>query len=141
MPATMTQVKRTAKDLFRWCWVDKKLDESRGRAVVKYVLRSKRRGYLAVLGEFNRLVKLERASHTATVESAVPLQTELRGRLQKNLETVYGAGLSTEFAENPDLIGGIRIRVASDVYDGSVKSRLEGLARSFGIVNDQTVVR
>jgi F-type H+-transporting ATPase subunit delta len=101
------------------------------------MLQSKRRGYLAVLGEFRRLVKLESARHTARVESAVPLQADLRSRLRKNLETVYGEGMSTEFAENPGLIGGIRIRVANDVYDGTVKARLTALAKSFGIVNHE----
>jgi F-type H+-transporting ATPase subunit delta len=28
---------------------------------------------------------------------------------------------------NPELLGGLKIRVGSDVYDGSVKARLESL--------------
>jgi F-type H+-transporting ATPase subunit delta len=138
---TTSQVKRGARALFRWCLADGQLDAHRVREVVKHVLQSKRRGYLAVLGEFKRLLKLESARHTARVESAVPLQADLQGRLRKNLETVYGGELNTEFAENPDLIGGIRIRVANDVYDGSVRSRLATLARGFGIVNDGKPVR
>jgi len=69
------------------------------------------------------------------------LLADLQGRLRQNLEAVYGEGMSTEFAENPDLIGGIRIRVANDVYDGTVKSRLAALAKSFGIVSEETVLR
>src|SRR5579863_5044100 len=112
MPATTLQIRRGAKVLFRWCLADGKLDEPRVREVVKHVSLSKRRGYLAVLGELKRLVKLDLAKHTATVESAVPLQADLRSRLRTNLETVYGEGMATEFAENADLIGGIRVRVA-----------------------------
>ena len=141
MATTTSQVKRGARALFRWCFADGKLDARRVREVAKHVLQSKRRGYLAVLSEFKRLVKLEGAKHIARVESAVPLQADLQGRLRKKLETVYGEGLSTEFAENPDLIGGIRIRVANDVYDGSVRSRLATLARHFGIVNEGKPVR
>lgn len=141
MATTTSQVKRGARALFRWCFADGKLDAHRVREVAKHVLQSKRRGYLAVLGEFKRLVKLEGAKHTARVESAVPLQADLQGRLRRKLETVYGEGLITEFAENPDLIGGIRIRVANDVYDGSVRSRLATLARHFGIVNEGSPVR
>jgi F-type H+-transporting ATPase subunit delta len=43
----------------------------------------------------------------------------------------YGPGLTTSFVENPELIGGMRIQVGCDVYDGSVRARLEALAKSF----------
>jgi F-type H+-transporting ATPase subunit delta len=135
MATTVTQTKRGAKLLFRWCLADGTLDEPRVREAVKHVLHTKRRGYLALLGEFKRLVKLERAGHTARVESAVPLQPELQARVRSSLATAYGEGLTTEFAQDPELIGGMRIRIGSDVYDGSVKARLAALARSFGIEN------
>jgi F-type H+-transporting ATPase subunit delta len=89
-----------------------------------------------VLGEFSRLLKLEYVRHTARVESAAPLQPELQARLQKSLESAYGERMNTEFLENTDLIGGMSIRVANDVYDGSVKFRLTALAVSFGIRNE-----
>jgi F-type H+-transporting ATPase subunit delta len=141
MPATTLQIRRGAKLLFRWCFADGRLDERRVREAVSHVLQSKRRGYLAVLGELKRLVKLDTAKHTATVQSAIPLQADLQSRLRSNLETVYGEPMTTEFAEDPDLIGGIRVRVANDVYDGSVKARLAALATSFGIVNEVAAVR
>ena len=34
-------------------------------------------------------------------------------------------------AQNPALLGGLRIKVGSDVYDGSVQGRLENLVESF----------
>jgi F-type H+-transporting ATPase subunit delta len=116
--------------------VDGKLDEHRAREVVRHVLESRRRGYLAVVGEFTRLMKLEHARHTAKVESATPLRPDLQARLRGSLESAYGEGMSTEFLENTDLIGGMRIRVANDVYDGSVRFRLTALAASFGIRNE-----
>lgn len=131
-----TQVRRQSKLLFRWCLVDGKLDEHRAREVVRHVLESRRRGYLAVVGEFTRLMKLEHARHTAKVESATPLRPDLQARLRGSLESAYGEGMSTEFLENTDLIGGMRIRVANDVYDGSVRFRLTALAASFGIRNE-----
>ena len=44
---------------------------------------------------------------------------------------MYGPGISTSFAETSALIGGMRIRVGSDVYDGSVKAGLVALEKSF----------
>ena len=133
MPATVSQIRRTAKLLFRWCVVDRRLEEPRARAVVGQVLKSRRRGCLALLSEFKRLVKLEQARHTAKVDSAIPLQIDLQTRVRDTLKDVYGETILTQFAADPELIGGIRVQVGSDVYDGSVRSRLASLAASFGI--------
>ena len=133
MPATASQVRRAAKRLFRWCVINDSVEETRVREVTQQVLKAKRRGYLAVLSEFKRLLALDSAKHTARIDSAVPLHVQMRSRVADCLERTYGKGLDTQFAENPDLIGGIRIRVSSDVYDGSVRSRLAALAASFGI--------
>jgi F-type H+-transporting ATPase subunit delta len=40
----------------------------------------------------------------------------------------YGGGFKTLFSENPALIGGMRIKVGSDVYDGSLRTKLAALA-------------
>jgi F-type H+-transporting ATPase subunit delta len=47
------------------------------------------------------------------------------------LSRIYGQGLNISFAQNPALLGGLRIKVGSDVYDGSVEARLQSLAESF----------
>ena len=133
MPATVSQIRRTARQVFRWCMVNRRLEEPRARAVVGQVLKSRRRGYLALLGEFKRLVKLEQARHTAKVDSAIPLQIDLQTSVRKTLEDMYGEAILTQFAADPELIAGLRIQVGSDVYDGSVRSRLVALATSFGI--------
>ena len=128
---TTRQTKREAKRLFRSCLVNGLLDEGRTRQVVQRMIESKRRGGLAFLSHFRRLVKLESARHTAEVESAVPVPPDLRASIQARLVHVYSPGISTSFAHNPELIGGLRIKVGSDVYDGSVRARLAGLEKSF----------
>jgi len=129
------QARREAKQLFRLCLVDGSVDETRARQVVRGVLRSKRRGYLVLLKLFHHLLKLEYARHTAQVESALPLPADLRARVQAGLEEAYGTGMALSFASNPGLIGGMRIQVGCDVYDGSIRSRLAALARTFGIAS------
>jgi F-type H+-transporting ATPase subunit delta len=54
----------------------------------------------------------------------------IQADLQASLSKKYGRTLNLEFQTRPDLLGGIRIKVGSDVWDGSVKARLEGLASS-----------
>ena len=132
---TAKQTKREAKQLFRLCLVNGRVNEGRVRQIVQSVLQSKRRGYLALLGYFQRLLKLDHAQHTAEIESAVALPTDLRAQIQAGLDGVYGPGISALFVHNPALIGGMRIQVGSDVYDGSVRSGLGALERSFGITS------
>jgi F-type H+-transporting ATPase subunit delta len=128
---TTKQTRREATRLFRLCLVNGLLDEGRVRQGVERVIEGKRRGYLALLSFFHRLVKLERARHTAEVESAVPLPADLQANVQAGLQRVYGPELSILFSQRPELIGGMRIQVGSDVYDSSVRARLAALERSF----------
>jgi F-type H+-transporting ATPase subunit delta len=125
------QARRIAKQLFRLCLVNGLLDENRARQVVRQVVAAKPRGYLATLSHFRRLVELDCARHTATVESALALPADFQAGVQTGLARAYGPGLTTSFAANPALIGGMRVRVGSDVYDGSVQARLAALEQSF----------
>ena len=117
--------------MFRSCLVDGLVDEARGRRVIELYLAAKPRGYLATLMHFRRLLALDLDRHTARVETATPLPAELHTSVQAGLAKVYGPGLSTSFADRPELIGGMRIQVGSDVYDGSVKARLAALEEQF----------
>lgn len=125
------QARRDAKDLFRAAQVDGLLDDNRARQVIDLVLSKKLRGYGAILSHFQRLVKLDIAKRTAKIESATPLPPEMVAKLRTTLELRYGKGLQFSFAENPSLIGGTRVQVGSDVYDGSVRARLNDLNESF----------
>ena len=132
MITSARQARREAKQLFRFCLVDGTLDGSRLRQVVQKILQLKRRGYISVLGQLERLVKLDHARRTAEVESALPLAADLQASVRTGLKRVYGPGMSVSFAQEPALIGGMRIKVGSDVYDGSVRYRLSAIAKDFG---------
>ena len=128
---TNKQVRREAKQLFRLCLVNGSPDEGRVRQVVQRILQSKRRGCLSLATYFRRWVKLDRSRHTAEVESATPLATDLQARVLSGLERLYGSKINTSFAHRPTLIGGMRIKVGSDVYDGSLKGALAALEKNF----------
>ena len=78
----------------------------------------------AILSHFHRLVKLDIERRSARVESAVAASEALQASVKANLAQRYGQGLNVTFAVNPALIGGLRVKVGSDVFDGSVKARL-----------------
>ena len=125
------QAKRDAKELFRDCIVNGVLDENRVRQTVSKVAELKPRGFTMILSHFHRLVKLEIERRMAKVESAAPLSPEQQSEVKNKLNQIYGQGLNISFAQNPALLGGLRIKVGCDVYDGSVQTRLENLAESF----------
>lgn len=128
---TTKQVEREARQLFRLCLANEFLDGARVRQIVRKVIASKRRNYLTVLHAFQRLVRLHRAAHTAEVDCAAPLPADLRLAVQSRLADAYGQGIDVRFAHRPELIGGMRIKIGSDVYDGSVRSGLAALESSF----------
>ncbi|MGV3755121.1 MAG: F0F1 ATP synthase subunit delta [Verrucomicrobiota bacterium] len=121
------QARRDAKQLFLSCKANGLLDESRVRVAVQEVIARKPRGYLGTLQHFQRLVKLDIERRAVRVEDAIETSPELKASIKANLEKRYGPGLDVVFAVNPALIGGLRIKVGSDVYDGSVSARLNAL--------------
>lgn len=124
------EVRRTSRQLFRACMVNGKLDDSRVRLVVNKIATSKPRGFLPMLESFAALVRNEVESQRAVVESATFLTGDLQSNLKASLSQKYGRELSLEFHIKPELLGGIRVKVGSDVWDGSVKARLEALKTS-----------
>jgi len=125
------QAQREARQLFRSCTVNGQLDENRVRQAVKLLTEKKPRGYVEILSRLHRLVKLDVDHRTARVESATPLAVEQQSQVAAQLKKVYGAGLNLSFTANAALLGGLRIQVGSDLFDGSVKTRLDKLAQSF----------
>ncbi|HYG21995.1 MAG TPA: F0F1 ATP synthase subunit delta [Verrucomicrobiae bacterium] len=124
------QSRRDAKQLFRSCVANGVLDENRAKQIVAQLIAQKPRGYVAILSHFQRLLKLDIERRTALVESAAPVSAEQQAAVTGQLTKLYGGGLNISFAQNPSLIGGLRIKVGSDVYDGSVKARLAELEAS-----------
>jgi F-type H+-transporting ATPase subunit delta len=125
------QALRDARQLFRQCEVNGLLDEARVRQTVALLSSKKPRGYVEILSRLHRLVKLNVEQHAASIESATPLSADQQTQVRSQLNSIYGAGLAVSFIETPALIGGLRIQVGSDLYDGSVKTRLEKLEQSF----------
>ena len=125
------QVLREARQLFRRCQVNGWLDETRVRQAVTQLVARKPRGYVEILSRLHRLVKLDVEQHTARVESATPLPADLQANISNHIRKNYGTGLEILFNQNPALIGGLKIQVGSDLYDGSVKTRLAKLEQSF----------
>ena len=119
---------RAARQLFRACFdTNGKMHGNRIKRVVKLVGEKKPRKYQSILSAFQRLVRLEVEKRSATVESAVELSREVRDQLRADLQRKFGEDLTLDFFINPALLGGMRVQVGSQVWDGSVRAKLENL--------------
>lgn len=125
------QIRRIARSLFNSCKADDVFDEDRARVVINELIEKKPRGYIQILKVFKRLVKLEIEKRTAHVETAVEINGELRNSIEINLRKKYGERLRIVYSVNPDLIGGMRIKIGSTVYDNTIRNRLNELLTSF----------
>ena len=125
------QSRRDAKQLFKSCQVDGQLIDDRVRQAVALLTEKKPRGYFGILQELQRLVKLDVNSRLARVESAITLNEAQKQNVQTSLGRLKGGQVTVEFAENADLIGGMRVKIGDDVFDGSVKTRLARLGEKF----------
>ncbi|MFT4175396.1 MAG: F0F1 ATP synthase subunit delta [Luteolibacter sp.] len=122
---------QTARRLFGLCLTDGKLDEAKLGKVISTLVESKPRDYRSVLVALQRLVRLDAERRQVTVESAVELDAAARERVAKGLTAQYGSDLVFNYQITPSLLGGLRIRVGSDVFDGSVQGRINRLANAF----------
>jgi F-type H+-transporting ATPase subunit delta len=121
------EARLTAKQLFRNSFTDGKLDPGKIGTVARQITSSKPRHYLAMLKEYQRLARLELEKHHAIIESANALDARTSEQLGQTLRAKYGADLTTEFKVAPELIGGLRVKLGSNVWDGSVRNRLDRL--------------
>ena len=66
----------------------------------------------------------------ATVESAFPLNDQQAQELAGTLKAKFGKDVRLSTSVDPDLIGGVRIKVGDDVIDASVRGKLQAMAVS-----------
>ncbi len=125
------QSRRDAKQLFKSCQVNGQLDEDRARQAVALLIERKPRGYFGTLQELQRLVKLDVNSRSASVESAIDLTEGQKQSVSESLSRMKGSDVAVEFTQNAELIGGMRVKIGDDVFDGSVKTRLTRLGEKF----------
>lgn len=66
----------------------------------------------------------------ASVKTAVPLDDALRGQIAQQLSEVLGREVRLRESVDPDVIGGMVIRIGDRVFDSSVKTRLDKMSRN-----------
>ena len=121
------EIRQLSREMLRASFTDGQLDPGRIASLVDSLIARKPRRYIDVLKNYRRLLRLELEKRQAKIETANEMDSATSSELVSNLKRKYGSDLTTEVIVNPELLGGMRIRVGSDVWDGTVRNRLERL--------------
>jgi len=121
------EIRQLSREMLRASFTDGQLDHGRISSLVDSLIAKKPRHYVDVLKNYRRLLRLELEKRQARIETANEVDAATSSELVSNLKKKYGGDLTAEFVVNPELLGGMRIRVGSDVWDGTVRNRLERL--------------
>jgi len=119
--------RKLSKQLFTASFSNGQLDEAKVRTIAAKIVEAKPRNSVGILKEFQRQIRLEIEKHHAVIESAQPLDGGLSEQVVNGLKAKYGQTITTEFKVTPELIGGLRIKIGSDVFDSSVRNRIDRL--------------
>jgi len=121
------EARKASKAFFMGSFTDRRLDDAKVRTVVAQLVERKPRNFREILHAYQRSIRLELEKHQALVESAIPLTKTALEKLTRTLQSKYGEDLAIEFRVRPELLGGLRIKIGSDVWDSSVQARLAAL--------------
>jgi F-type H+-transporting ATPase subunit delta len=121
------EIRRLSRKMLQASFTDGQLDPGRIASLVDSLIAEKPRNYVNVLKNYKRLLRLEVEKRHATIETASEVDPGIRSEIVSNLKSKYGDDLATDFHVDPQLLGGMRIRVGNDVWDGSVRNRLQRL--------------
>jgi F-type H+-transporting ATPase subunit delta len=121
------EIRQLSREMLRASFTDGQLDRQKIASLVDSLIRRKPRHYIEVLKNYRRLLRLEVEKRSARIETASEVDSAIRSELVADLKKKYGNDLTAEFVVDPQLLGGMRIRVGSDVWDGTVRGRLERL--------------
>jgi F-type H+-transporting ATPase subunit delta len=121
------EIRRLSREMLRASFTDGQLDRGKIKSLVQSLVTKKPRRFIDILQNYKRLLRLEIEKRHAIIESASELSPQTSSKVAARLKQKYGGDLTTEFVVDPALLGGMRVRVGSDVWDGSVRNRLVAL--------------
>jgi F-type H+-transporting ATPase subunit delta len=96
--------------------------------LLKVVLEKRRESYLAdILKEFGAYASEAKKIIDVEAKTAVALPEVLSAELKAKLEETTGKQVRLKVSIDPDLIGGLVVKIGDKVIDGSISRRLDNL--------------
>jgi F-type H+-transporting ATPase subunit delta len=110
----------------------------RGRAtnasmvLAKRAVAARERTFDHTIEGYVTLAAAQRNRVVATVRVARPLSSDQRNRLRDALRNKVGREVAIQEVIDPDILGGVRVELGDEVFEGTVSDRLESARRLFG---------
>lgn len=93
----------------------------------------RRKGRLAlgpsIAAFYRELLDDERNVARAVVRTAIPLDDERRAKVEQQLTAQTGKQVSVEAIVDPEILGGMTVRIGDRLFDASTRTRLRSLRR------------
>jgi len=121
------EIRQLSRQMLRASFTDGQLDRGKIGSLVQSLTEKRPRHYLDVLQNYKRLLRLELDKRHARIETAMALGLDSSKQVLDRLKRKYGNDLTSEFVVDQTLLGGLRVRVGSDVWDGTLRNRLQRL--------------
>jgi F-type H+-transporting ATPase subunit delta len=99
------------------------------RLVVRLVTAPRGRSLEAGLESLSQLAAARRERTVAVVTSAVPLTEQQKQRLGAGLARIYGREMHLNLDVDPEVLGGIQVRVGDEIINGTIAERLDEATR------------
>lgn len=106
------------------------LDDQRQRALIDELFSGVKAGRVVVLEGESLNGHPAGGKPEAVITSALPLTADEQAVARQDLLGRLGGAASVAFKVDPDILGGLIVRVGDKVIDGSVAGKLEGLRAS-----------
>ncbi len=92
------------------------------------LLDRKREGVLWAIPEiYEQTVNEKKGVRKVIVHAAIPITGERLNNLKRRLDKMVGRTVAVEVVRDPNILGGMIVRIGNKIIDGSVVSRLKNL--------------
>ncbi len=120
-----------AKKLLRISLEKNRVSEEKVTAILQTLRSNPPRHYKEILEIYLLKIGAELRKENAVIEHSGALPTSTINSIKDNLTKYYNRHIQVTTLNVPELLAGLRVRIADDVWDTSVLNRLDQLAQSF----------
>ena len=120
---TRKQIESIADKAIKACFKDGKLLEKKALGFVNLFKSQSRIEAIKLLSEFLKRMRVALNATTMIVESTIPLSSRQKDIIKRKFSLQFTI-TNSEFKLNPQLLGGLKIKVGDHIYDDSIRSRI-----------------